>query len=55
MNTRKLIIRLISFTTIVAVGREPGVRIEEQPVDQIPTNPSFAPFSVNIYEFPVKK
>jgi hypothetical protein len=55
MNIRKLIIRLICFTTIVVVGREPDVRIEEQPDDQIPTNPSFAPFSVNIFVFPVKQ
>jgi hypothetical protein len=38
----------------VVVGQDPGVKIEEQPVDQVPSNPTFAPFSVNIYEFPVK-
>jgi alpha-N-arabinofuranosidase len=43
-----------SLTANVVVGQEPGVKIEEQPVDQVPTNPTFAPFSVNIYEFPVK-
>ncbi len=43
-----------SLTATVVVGQEPGVKIEEQPVDQVPTNPTFAPFSVNIYELPVK-
>jgi alpha-N-arabinofuranosidase len=43
-----------SLTATVAVGQEPGVKIEEQALDAIPTNPMFAPFSVNIYEFPVK-
>jgi alpha-N-arabinofuranosidase len=43
-----------SLTATVVVGQEPGVKIEEQPVDQVPTNPTFAPFSVNIYEFPVR-
>jgi alpha-N-arabinofuranosidase len=44
-----------SLTATVVVGREPGVKIEEQKLDAIPTNPTFAPFSVNIYEFPVKE
>jgi alpha-N-arabinofuranosidase len=43
-----------SLTATVVVGQEPEVEIEEQPVDQVPTNPTFAPFSVNIYEFPVE-
>jgi alpha-N-arabinofuranosidase len=43
-----------SLTATVAVGQEPGVKIEEQTLDAIPVNPTFAPFSVNIYEFPVK-
>ncbi len=38
-----------------AIGREPDVKIEEKPIDQIPTNPSFVPLSVNIYVFPVKQ
>jgi hypothetical protein len=42
-----------SLTATVVVGQEPGVKIEEQPVDQIPTHPTFAPFSLNIYDFPV--
>jgi alpha-N-arabinofuranosidase len=44
-----------SLTATVVVGQEPGVKIEEQSLDAIPTNPTFAPFSVNIYEFPVKQ
>lgn len=43
-----------SLTATVVVGQEPGVKIEEQALDAIPTSPTFAPFSVNIYEFPVK-
>jgi len=43
-----------SLTANVLVGQEPGVKIEEQALDAIPANPTFAPFSVNIYEFPVK-
>jgi alpha-N-arabinofuranosidase len=36
------------------VGQELGVTSEEKPVDQIPTNPTFVPFSINIYEFPTR-
>jgi alpha-N-arabinofuranosidase len=43
-----------SLTATVVVGQEPSVKIEEQLVDQVPSNPTFAPFSVNIYEYPVK-
>jgi alpha-L-arabinofuranosidase len=43
-----------SLTATVAVGQEPGVRIEEQPLDGLPGNPTFPPFSVNIYELPVR-
>jgi alpha-N-arabinofuranosidase len=43
-----------SLTATVVVGQESGVKIEEQSLDAIPTSPTFAPFSVNIYEFPVK-
>jgi alpha-N-arabinofuranosidase len=43
-----------SLNATVEVGQEPGVKIEEQTLDAIPSNPTFAPFSVNIYEFPVK-
>jgi len=44
-----------SLTATVVIGKEPGVKIEEQALDTIPVNPTFAPFSVNIYEFPVKQ
>jgi hypothetical protein len=44
-----------SLTATVVVGQEPGVKIEEQAMDAIPSNPTFAPFSVNIYKFPVKQ
>jgi len=43
-----------SLTVTVVAGQEPGVEIEEQTLDAIPTSPTFAPFSVNIYEFPVQ-
>jgi len=43
-----------SLTATVVVGQEPGVKIEEQSLDTIPANPTFAPFSVNIYEFPIQ-
>jgi alpha-N-arabinofuranosidase len=44
-----------SLTATVVVGQEPGVKIEEQAMDAIPSNSTFAPFSVNIYKFPVKQ
>ena len=40
-----------SLTANVVVGQEPGVKIEEQSLDTVPTRATFAPFSVNIYEF----
>ena len=43
-----------SLTATVVVGQEPGIKIEEQTIDQVPANPTFAPFSVNIYEFLIK-
>ena len=43
-----------SLTANVVVGQEPGVRIDEQSLTALPANPTFAPYSVNIYEFPVK-
>jgi len=43
-----------SLTAAVAVGQEPGVKIEEQPLNALPKTPTFAPFSVNIYEFATK-
>ncbi|MBE3099935.1 MAG: hypothetical protein IMZ44_22685, partial [Planctomycetes bacterium] len=38
----------------IVVGQKPGVAIEEQALDAVPGTPSFAPFSVNVYAFPVK-
>lgn len=38
----------------MVIGQKPGVKIEEQALDTIPAKPTFATFSVNIYEFPVK-
>ncbi|HNY27829.1 MAG TPA: alpha-N-arabinofuranosidase, partial [Candidatus Sumerlaeota bacterium] len=43
-----------SLTATLTIGEEPGVKIEEQSLDSIPEKPTFAPFSVNIYEFPVR-
>jgi hypothetical protein len=39
-----------SLTATVAVGQEPGVKIDEQPLKKVPKQATFAPFSVNIYE-----
>lgn len=44
-----------SLNAIVVVGQEPSVKIEEQALDAIPSSPTFALFSINIYEFPVKQ
>jgi alpha-N-arabinofuranosidase len=38
----------------IVVGQKPGVKVEEQVVDAIPIAPTFAPWSVTIYEFPTK-
>jgi alpha-N-arabinofuranosidase len=43
-----------SLTANVVVGQEPGVRIDEQPLTALPGNLTLAPWSVNIYELPVK-
>ena len=43
-----------SLTAAVAVGQEPGVKIDEQSLNAFPKTPTFAPFSVNIYEFATK-
>lgn len=43
-----------SLTANVVVGQDPGVKIEEQSLDAVPTSATFAPFSVNIYEFAAK-
>ncbi|HVO12214.1 MAG TPA: alpha-N-arabinofuranosidase [Vicinamibacteria bacterium] len=44
-----------SLTANVVVGQEPGVKIEEQPVGALPRTPTFAPWSVSIYELPAKE
>jgi alpha-N-arabinofuranosidase len=43
-----------SLTATIVVGQEPGVKIEEQSLSALPENPTFAPFSVNIYELPAR-
>ena len=43
-----------TLTANVEVGHEPGVTIDVETLSALPENPTFAPFSVNIYEFPVK-
>lgn len=43
-----------SLTATVTIGQEPGVKVEEQTLNAVPANPTFAPFSVNIYEFSIK-
>jgi alpha-N-arabinofuranosidase len=43
-----------SLTANVAVGQEPGVKIEELPLRAVPGKATFAPWSVNIYELPAK-
>jgi alpha-N-arabinofuranosidase len=43
-----------SLAATVTVGQEPGVKVEQQSLDSIPTNPTFPPFSVNICEFAAK-
>jgi alpha-N-arabinofuranosidase len=43
-----------SLTANVVVGQELGVRIEEQSLAGLPKSPTFPPFSVSIYELPLK-
>jgi alpha-L-arabinofuranosidase len=38
----------------IALGQEPGVKVEEQTVAALPKTATFAPWSVNIYELSVK-
>jgi hypothetical protein len=38
----------------IVVGQIPGVAVEEQAIDAMSHNSTFAPWSVSIYEFPVK-
>jgi alpha-N-arabinofuranosidase len=43
-----------NINATITLGQKPGVEIEEQNLDSVPTSPTLAPFSVNIYEFAVK-
>jgi alpha-N-arabinofuranosidase len=43
-----------SLSATAVAGQEPGVKIEERTLATVPTNPTFAPFSVSIYEFLVR-
>jgi alpha-N-arabinofuranosidase len=38
----------------IVVGQKPGVEVDERAVEAVPTTATFPPFSVSIYEFPVK-
>jgi alpha-N-arabinofuranosidase len=38
----------------IVIGQKPGVEVEEQSVEAVPATPTFAPWSVTLYEFPVK-
>jgi hypothetical protein len=38
----------------IVVGHRPGAAVEEQALDAVPGTPSFAPFSVKVYAFPVR-
>jgi hypothetical protein len=38
----------------IVVGQKPGVEVEEQALNVVPGALSVAPFSVNVYAFPVK-
>ncbi|MBN2442633.1 MAG: hypothetical protein JXJ04_14860 [Spirochaetales bacterium] len=42
-----------SLTANVVAGEEPGVTIEKELLESLPANPTFAPYSVSIYEFRV--
>ena len=39
---------------VILVGQKPGVEVEELRADGVAGEQSFAPFSVTIYELPVK-
>ncbi|MGE5785661.1 MAG: hypothetical protein ACM3ZE_13775 [Myxococcales bacterium] len=43
-----------SLTATVTAGQEPGVTIEKSVLDAFPASPTLPPFSVSIYEFPVR-
>jgi alpha-L-arabinofuranosidase len=42
------------LTANVVVGQEPEVKIEELPIDHVPSTATFPPFSVNMYELPIR-
>ena len=41
-----------SLSATVAAGQPPGVTVEEQVLDALPTTPTLPPFSISIYELP---
>jgi alpha-N-arabinofuranosidase len=43
-----------SINATIVAGQKPGVTVEEQVLEFLPNTAVFAPFSVSIYEFPVK-
>jgi alpha-N-arabinofuranosidase len=43
-----------SLEATIVGGERPGVAVEELALDTVPKTPSFAPFSVTIYRFPVR-
>jgi len=40
--------------TILVVGQQAQVRVEEQVLESVPKSLALAPFSVNLYEFPLR-
>jgi alpha-N-arabinofuranosidase len=38
----------------IVVDQKPGVEVDERAVEAVPTTATFPPFSVSLYEFPVK-
>ena len=43
-----------AISATIAAGQKPGVQVEEQSLGAVPTTIATAPWSVTIYEFPVK-
>jgi len=55
MSLAQFVVKHNMFANATIVeGQKPGVAIEEQALDAVPGTPSLAPFSVNVYAFPVK-
>jgi len=44
-----------ALTATVVAGQESGVKIEERTLAAVPASSTFPPFSVSIYEFPVRR